>query len=57
MQVGRQHLIPLYLREDQRDAIKALAERLGQPQQVLLRQAVDDFLTKQCKPKTRRAKS
>jgi predicted DNA-binding protein len=39
------------LRPEQRDALQRLSERTGDPQQVLLREAVDDLLRKYAKKK------
>jgi len=54
MKVGRQILMPLYLRPDQKDALAALAKKLDQPQQVLLREALDAYLARQAKRKPAR---
>lgn len=43
---GKQFLLSLYLNAEQREALKTLATQSRVPQAVLLREAVDDLLTK-----------
>ena len=41
------HRTQIYLTEDQHEELKSLAEKLGQKQSELIRQALDNYLEKQ----------
>jgi predicted DNA-binding protein len=44
-------MMPLYLRPDQKDALKRLSARTGVPMQVYIRDAIDVALKKHAKRK------
>ncbi len=46
MKIGKQILMPAYLRPKQKTALARLAKAMDVPQQALLREALDDLLLK-----------
>jgi len=57
MKIGRQILMPAYIRPDQKAALSALATKRDVSQQALLREALDMLFACTKAPKMKRAKS